>query len=59
MTLADGTKARLTAENVEPGVSGIVRPLLLLPGGIGERLSAEQLDAIVMHVCATSGAGTS
>ncbi|MGB7170030.1 MAG: M56 family metallopeptidase [Acidobacteriaceae bacterium] len=49
MTLADGTQSRLMAEKVEPGIFGIVRPVLVLPRGIAERLSAEQLDAIVAH----------
>ena len=54
MTLADGTRATLMAEgldrgSVEPGVFGIVRPVLVMPRGIAERLSAEQLDAIVAH----------
>lgn len=54
VTLADGTRARLMAEaidqgGVEPGVFGIARPTLVLPRGIAERLSAEQLDAIVAH----------
>lgn len=34
---------------MEPGVFGIVRPVLLLPTGILERLTAEQLQAIVAH----------
>jgi bla regulator protein BlaR1 len=33
----------------EPGVFGIVRPVLLLPAGIGERLTPEQLQAVVTH----------
>lgn len=49
ITLADGTSARLMAENVEPGVFGIRRPVLVLPRGIVDRLSTEQLDAIVAH----------
>lgn len=49
MTLADGTPALLVQENVEPGVFGIRRPALLLPRGIAERLSTEQLNAIVAH----------
>ena len=59
VTLVDGTPARLVAESiepgnlaakgVEPGVFGIVRPVLVLPHGVAERLSAEQLDAIVAH----------
>ncbi len=34
---------------LEPGVFGIIRPVLLLPENIGERLSAAQLSAIVAH----------
>ncbi len=34
---------------VEPGIIGIFRPVLLLPEGIGERLSPAQLDAILAH----------
>ena len=33
----------------EPGVFGILRPVLLLPEGIGERLNPAQLDAILAH----------
>ena len=36
-------------ESVEPGVFGIRRPVLVLPRGIVDRLSTEQLDAIVAH----------
>jgi bla regulator protein blaR1 len=36
----------------EPGVIGLVRPVLLLPDGITERLTREQLHAVVVHeVC--------
>jgi uncharacterized protein (TIGR03435 family) len=35
--------------NVEPGVFGIRRPVLLLPEGIADRLAPAQLDAIVAH----------
>lgn len=34
---------------VEPGIVGILRPVLLLPEGIESRLSREQLDAIFVH----------
>jgi len=34
---------------LEPSMVGIVRPVLLLPRGISERLTREQLDAIVAH----------
>ena len=38
-----------THMRVEPGVFGILRPVLLLPEGITERLSTPQLDAILAH----------
>jgi bla regulator protein blaR1 len=34
---------------LEPGVFGILRPVLLLPEGIIDRLSSDQLKAIVAH----------
>ena len=34
---------------IEPGVFGIFRPVLLLPAGIEERLTPAQLDAILAH----------
>jgi bla regulator protein BlaR1 len=34
---------------LEPGVFGIFKPILLLPEGIGERLTAEQLRSILAH----------
>jgi len=34
---------------LEPGVFGIFRPVLMLPEGILERLSPQQLQAIVVH----------
>ena len=38
-----------TASLLEPGVFGILRPVLLLPRGILDRLNSEQLRAIVVH----------
>jgi uncharacterized protein (TIGR03435 family) len=38
-----------TAERVEPGVVGILRPVLLLPEGIRERLTEKQFEAIITH----------
>lgn len=49
IALADGTVALLVTENVEPGVFGIARPVLVLPSGITSRLTADQLAAIVAH----------
>lgn len=34
---------------LEPGIVGIVRPVLLLPAGISERLTDAQLEAIMTH----------
>jgi beta-lactamase regulating signal transducer with metallopeptidase domain len=34
---------------VEPGVVGILRPVLMLPEGIAEQLNQTQLDAILAH----------
>jgi uncharacterized protein (TIGR03435 family) len=33
----------------EPGVVGVVRPVLLLPEGISDRLNAQQMQAILAH----------
>ncbi len=41
--------ARESRERVEPGIVGIFRPVLLLPQGIPERLTLEQLAAIIAH----------
>jgi bla regulator protein BlaR1 len=42
-------KAMSSPTLLEPGVFGILRPVLLLPEGIAERLLPDQLDAIVAH----------
>lgn len=33
----------------EPGLSGIARPVILLPQGLSERLNEDELDAVMMH----------
>lgn len=38
-----------SSQNLEPGVFGIFRPVLLLPDGIRERLTPGQFEAIVAH----------
>ena len=38
-----------TNARLEPGIFGILRPVLLLPEGITERLTARQLEAILAH----------
>lgn len=44
-----GVPVLLSQTRIEPGVFGIARPVLVLPQGILERLSASQLDAILAH----------
>jgi beta-lactamase regulating signal transducer with metallopeptidase domain len=46
---ADSLEVRTIAAGIEPGVFGILRPVLLLPEGIVDRLSPAQLDAIIRH----------
>jgi bla regulator protein BlaR1 len=41
--------AMSSPSQIEPGVFGIFRPVLLLPAGIAECLTPAQLDAIVAH----------
>jgi bla regulator protein blaR1 len=38
-----------SASLLEPGIFGILRPVLLLPKGIMERLQPEQLQAVLQH----------
>jgi uncharacterized protein (TIGR03435 family) len=38
-----------TPTSIEPGVFGIFRPVLLLPAGIADRLSPEQLQSVLAH----------
>jgi bla regulator protein BlaR1 len=47
----DAASLTLLASDVslEPGVFGILRPVLLWPGGISARLSDEQIEAIFAH----------
>lgn len=42
-------RAMSSSALLEPGVFGIFRPVLLLPEGIGERLTPNQLEAILAH----------
>jgi len=44
-----GLPVRSTPTRLEPGVFGVLRPVLLLPQTIRERLSDAQLDAIIAH----------
>jgi uncharacterized protein (TIGR03435 family) len=38
-----------SATRLEPGVFGILKPVLLLPDGIADHLSPEQLEAVLAH----------
>jgi bla regulator protein blaR1 len=43
---------KLTAQLWEPAVVGLLRPVLLLPSGIAERLTTAQLQSVIAHeVC--------
>ncbi|HTS36139.1 MAG TPA: M56 family metallopeptidase [Candidatus Solibacter sp.] len=43
------TRLLLSKAALEPGVFGIVRPVLLWPSGISDRLSEAQLESILAH----------
>jgi uncharacterized protein (TIGR03435 family) len=53
LTAAAGISARIDLivpeSTLEPGIVGVVRPVMLLPAGITVRLSDEQLEAIITH----------
>jgi beta-lactamase regulating signal transducer with metallopeptidase domain len=49
MAIAAGVEVRSSPGLLEPGVVGLLRPVLLLPDGIVERLSAKQLEAVLAH----------
>src|SRR5262249_49023524 len=49
LPLSAGIAAMSSDSCVEPGVVGIFRPVLLLPDGIHDRLTADQLKAILVH----------
>ena len=38
-----------TSARIEPGIFGILKPILLLPAGIAGRLTPAQLDAVIAH----------
>ncbi len=42
-------KVLTCSDRLEPGVFGIVRPVLILPDGIADRLTPDQLQAILAH----------
>jgi bla regulator protein BlaR1 len=48
-TATSGVDVRLVDSGVEPGVAGVLKPVLYWPRGLAERLTDEQLDAVVTH----------
>jgi bla regulator protein blaR1 len=44
-----GIEARLSQSRIEPGIAGVFKSVLILPDGILQRLSPQQLDAVVAH----------
>lgn len=44
-----GVAVRASPSLLEPGVFGILHPVLMLPEGIADRLTPEQMDAILAH----------
>ena len=49
MPLALPVPVRCVASWLEPGLVGIFRPVILMPRGIGEKLSAAEMNAILAH----------
>ena len=49
MDLGLPVPVRSSAALLEPGVFGVLRPVLLLPEGITERLTPAQLNAVLVH----------
>jgi bla regulator protein blaR1 len=39
----------LSSSSIEPGIFGFIHPVLILPTGISERLTDEQMEAIMVH----------
>ena len=44
-----GVAVRIASGALEPGLFGILNPVILLPQGIGERLSPAELEAVLAH----------
>ena len=47
--LAVGVPVLSSSSLLEPGIFGILRPVLLVPEGIQDHLTSAQLNAIVAH----------
>jgi len=48
-TLPQGVRLKLTADAMSPAVCGLFRPVILLPRSLADRLSPEQLRAVLLH----------
>jgi type II secretory pathway component GspD/PulD (secretin)/beta-lactamase regulating signal transducer with metallopeptidase domain len=44
-----GVRLKLTEDTMSPAVCGLFRPVILLPQSLVEKLSAEQLRAVLLH----------
>jgi uncharacterized protein (TIGR03435 family) len=44
-----GLRAMMIASDAEPGIFGILRPILVLPQGVTKNLTSMQLEAIIEH----------
>jgi beta-lactamase regulating signal transducer with metallopeptidase domain len=49
LTLESPVPIKATSELLEPGLVGIIRPIILLPESLAERLSRTEIDAILAH----------
>jgi bla regulator protein blaR1 len=49
LELSTSVEVRSSPSLLEPGVVGILRPILLLPEGIAQRLTPPQLEAVLAH----------
>ena len=49
VTVIGGTLVRSAPGLLEPGLFGILHPVILLPEGIEDRLSARELEAVLAH----------
>jgi uncharacterized protein (TIGR03435 family) len=47
--VSNTVEIRVSPVRLEPGVVGIVRPVLLLPEGIAERLTPSELETVLAH----------
>jgi bla regulator protein BlaR1 len=49
VSVRQGIPVMSSPARIEPGVFGILRPVLILPAGIAGHLSNQQLDAVIEH----------